>query len=135
MTTWCDGWCTARSTRSAVKSVIFPHPAGQVDGRLTLVFGRMFLGVAVEDGALGSPGPGSGTVYWASGAAEQPRDHAVLTFPDRRRRALAARIARSTASMATFPARGGVRLPAGDQAPLRDCRVAVVRCRACPMAW
>ena len=45
------------------------------------------------------------------------------------------RIARSTASMATFPACAGANAFQLEIAPLRDWRVLVVRCSACPTAW
>ncbi len=44
------------------------------------------------------------------------------------------RIARSTASMATLPAYAGAYAFQLEISPFRDCRVAVVRCNACPMA-
>jgi hypothetical protein len=44
------------------------------------------------------------------------------------------RIARSTASIATFPAKAGANAFHDEIAPLRDWRVAVVVCSAWPIA-
>jgi hypothetical protein len=45
------------------------------------------------------------------------------------------RIARSIASTAIFPAKAGACAFQVEISPLRDCRVAVVVCSACPIAW
>ena len=45
------------------------------------------------------------------------------------------RIARSTASMAIFPANAGANAFHEEMSPLRDWRVAVVVCSAWPTAW
>src|SRR6202021_1578551 len=95
-----------------------PQPAGQVDGRLALVFGGMLFGVAVQDGPLGLPRRRQRHLGGVLGAGDP-----------------SPRMARSTASMATLPARAGAKAFQLEIDPLRDWRVAVVRCSAWPTAW
>ena len=83
---------------------------------------------------FGSPGPGSGTSYRASGPSSSwaitpsspSQIGAGLVCP---------RIARSTASIAAFPAKAGADAFHVEISPLRDCRVAVVVWSAWPIAW
>ena len=44
-------------------------------------------------------------------------------------------MARSTDSTAILPAKAGAKAFQEEISPFRDCRVAVVVCRACPIAW
>ena len=82
------------------------EPAGQVDQRLGLVFGRMLLGVGVQDGALRLTRRRQRHRVDGPRTAEQPGEHPVFPLiygageP-------CPRIARSIASTATFPANAG----------------------------
>ena len=67
-----------------------PHAPRQIDERLALVFGRMLLGVGVEDGALGLAPLGQWHDILRLRTAEQPGDEAILALVGGRRRALAA---------------------------------------------
>ncbi len=67
-----------------------PRRARQVDQRLALILRRMFLGVGVEDGALGLALLRQRHGVVSLRAAQQPGDEAVLALVDRRRRAFAA---------------------------------------------
>ncbi len=95
------------------------HPAGQIDQRLALVFGRVLLGVAVQDGALGLTGLGQRDPIGVLGTRQQPGDHAVLALPNRCGRTFFPHgaVDRLDGDLAG-PGRR-VRLPAGDQALAR----------------
>ena len=56
------------------------QPARQVDQGLALIFGRVFLGVGVENGALGLALLRQRHRVLRGGAAEQPGDKAVLAL-------------------------------------------------------
>ena len=58
-------------------------PEREVDQRLALVFGGVFLGVGVEDGALRFAGLRQRHVVLRLRAIQQPGDEAVLAFVDR----------------------------------------------------
>ena len=108
---------------------LLAHAEGEVDQRLALVLGRVLLGVAVHDGALGLAGRGQrhlvvgGVVYGSAalavglGAAGQhPADDAVLALVDRGRRAFAAHGAVHGLDRQLAGMGGGVGLPGGDLA-------------------
>ena len=67
-----------------------PHPARQIDQRLALIFRRMFLGVGIEDGALGFALFRQRHGVFRLGPAEQPGDETVFALIGRRWRAFAA---------------------------------------------
>ena len=56
------------------------QPAREVDQGLALIFGRVFLGVGVENGALGLALLRQRHRVLRGGAAEQPGDKAVLAL-------------------------------------------------------
>src|ERR1700753_3362374 len=92
------------------------QPTRQVDRSLALVLRGVLLGVAVQNGALGFAGSGERHLICPLWSAEQPGDHTVLAFPDRRRRPFAAhrpvyRLDRDLAGEG-----GSERLPTGNQA-------------------
>ena len=66
------------------------QPARQIDQRLALIFGRMFLGVGIEDGALRFALFRQRHDIFRLGSTKQPGDKAVLALIGRRRRAFAA---------------------------------------------
>ena len=63
---------------------------GQVNPRLGLVLGRVFLGVAAQDRRLGLTAFRQRHRIPCLRAVEEPRDYAVLVLVDRRRTALPA---------------------------------------------
>ena len=80
---------------------LFAHAEGQVNQRLGLVFGRMFLGVGIKDGPLGFARfrqrhfviDRAIDILAVGPPGQNPGNHTVLTFINRRRRALAAHAA------------------------------------------
>ncbi|MDI2035581.1 hypothetical protein PJL15_02713 [Paenarthrobacter nitroguajacolicus] len=58
---------------------------GEVDPGLGLVFGGVFLGVGVQDGALGFTGKRQGYFVGGVGSVEHPGDDTVFAFIDRHR--------------------------------------------------
>ena len=69
----------------------FAHAESQIDQRLRLILGAVFLGIAVHDGALGFTGCGQRHDIMTLGSAMQhPCDDTVLAFVDRARCTLAA---------------------------------------------
>ena len=76
---------------------LFAHAKGQVNQRLALVFGRMFLGVGIKDGALGFARfrqrhfviDRAIDILAVGPPGQHPGNHAVFTFINRRRRAFA----------------------------------------------
>ncbi len=92
------------------------HPAGQVDRGLALVLRGVFLGVAVQDGALRLAGSGQRHLVGVLGAGQQPGDDAVLALPDRARATLAAHRTVDGLDGDLAGMRRRERLPAGDEA-------------------
>ena len=75
---------------------LFAHAEGQVNQRLGLVFGRMFLGVGIKNGALGFARfrqrhfviDRAIDILAVGTPGKHPGNHAVFAFINRRRRAL-----------------------------------------------
>ena len=75
---------------------LLAHAKGQVNQRLGLVFGRVFLGVGIKDGALGFARfrqrhfviDRAIDILAVGPPGKHPGNHAVFTFINRRRRAL-----------------------------------------------
>ena len=80
---------------------LFAHAEGQVNQRLGLVFGRMFLGVGIKDGPLGFARfrqrhfviDRAIDILAVGTPGKHPGNHAVFTFIDRRWRAFTAHAA------------------------------------------
>ena len=93
--------------------------AGQVDPGLGLVLGGVFLGVGIQDGALGLAYLRQRHLVGGIRAVQQPGDDAVLAFVDRHRGGLAAhRTVRGLHGHLAGEGRG-VGLPGGDLALAR----------------